>query len=112
MGRFPAQGIATLARRTYSWSIRIRRVALSRNSMLIRILSLNMPARPDIDAKLSRKAITTVILHGSHFDEACPLGAPARLRDTKHIERDWLAESAETASGARQSRRFEWRRSR
>jgi hypothetical protein len=83
MGRFPAQGIATLASRSYSWSIRIRRVALSRNFMLILILSLNMPARSDIDAKLSRKAITTVILRGSLFDEASPFGAAARRRGTK-----------------------------
>jgi len=40
--------------------------------MSIRILSLNMPAGPDIDAKLSRKEITTVILHSSLFDEAPP----------------------------------------
>src|SRR5215475_11587666 len=78
MGRFPAQGIATPGPRAYSWSIRIRRVALSLNFMLIRKLSLTMPARPDTNAKLSRKAITTVILHGSLFDEACSFGAPAR----------------------------------
>src|SRR5262245_21286094 len=76
MGRFPAQGTAILAPRAYSWSTRIRRGALSRNFMLIRKLSLNMPARPDIDANLSRKVITTAILHGSLFDEACPFGAP------------------------------------
>src|SRR5262245_37404002 len=70
MGRFPAQGITTLAPRTCSWSTRIRGVALSRNFMLIRKLSLNMLARPDINAKLSRKAITIVISHCSLSDEA------------------------------------------